>query len=206
MKDLDLKTVDRADLLKRIAPDPGRPDARPDFQTTNSYFPSIHKPIIGAVNGPAVGLGLVVLLYCDFRFASSQARFGTAFARRGLIAEYGMAWMLPRLIGLENALDLLFSARMIDAEEAHRMRLVSRVFPQEQFESSVRAYATELATMASPRSQRIMKRQVYEALFQTLREAIDMANNEMFGAFASEDFREGVVHYLEKRAPKFTGR
>src|SRR5690242_14936654 len=132
MKDTDLNTMDRGELMKRIAPDPGRPEARPDFQTTNSYFPSIEKPIIGAVNGPAVGLGLVILLYCDFRFASSQAKFGTAFARRGLIAEYGMAWMLPRLVGLENGLDLLLSARIIDAEEALRLRLVSRVFPADQ--------------------------------------------------------------------------
>lgn len=93
---------------------------RPDFQKKYSYFPAVTKPVIAAINGPVVGLGLVIALYCDLRFASDAARFGTAFARRGLIAEYGMAWMLPRLVGHANALDLLLSARMIDAAEALR--------------------------------------------------------------------------------------
>ena len=86
---------------------------------------------IAAVNGPAVGLGLVIALYADLRFASDQARFGTAFSRRGLIAEHGISWMLPRLVGVSNALDLLYSARVIDADEALRIGLVSRVIPHE---------------------------------------------------------------------------
>ena len=97
---------------------------RSDFDTRYSYFPSITKPIIAAVNGPAVGLGLILALYCDLRFATRKARFGTAFARRGLIAEFGTAWILSRLIGPARALDLLLSARMVDAAEAEKIRLV----------------------------------------------------------------------------------
>jgi len=106
---------------------------RKDFQKKYSYFPVVGKPVIAAINGPVVGLGLVIALYCDLRLASDAARFGTAFAQRGLIAEYGMAWMLPRLVGHANALDLLFSARMIDAAEALRLGLVNQVFPRETF-------------------------------------------------------------------------
>ena len=79
-----------------------RADVRPDFKKTYSYFPAVSKPIIGALNGPTVGLGLVIALYCDLRFASDQAKFSTAFSRRGLIAEHGISWMLPRLIGFAN--------------------------------------------------------------------------------------------------------
>jgi enoyl-CoA hydratase/carnithine racemase len=179
--------------------------ARDDFQKRHSYFPALAKPVLAAVNGPAVGLGLVLALYCDVRFASDQARFSTAFARRGLIAEHGIAWILPRLVGLAAAFDLLYSARVIDASEALRLGLVSRIIPHEQFLGEVRAYAEELATAVSPRSLRVMKRQVYNALFQTLGEAIDTANEELFQSFLSADFREGVAHFLEKRPPAFTG-
>ena len=179
---------------------------RPDFQRTYSYLPTIAKPVIAAVNGPASGLGLVIALYCDLRFASDQARFSTAFSRRGLIAEHGLSWMLPRLIGLANALDLIFSARLIDAGEAKAMGLVNRVVPHDQFVQEVRGYAVELANAVSPRSLRVMKRQVYNALFQTLDEAIATANEEMIQSFTCADFREGVAHFLEKRPPNFTGQ
>jgi enoyl-CoA hydratase/carnithine racemase len=196
--------------LERVLQDrfvgPQRADARPDFQMAYSYFPAVGKPIIGAINGSAVGLGFVIILYCDLRFASDQARFGTAFSRRGLIAEHGLSWMLPRLVGVPNALDLLFSARMIDAAEALRMGLVNRVLPQAEFVDGVRAYARELAAQVSPRSMRVMKKQVYEALFQTLAEATDAANVEMMQSFGTADFREGVAHFLEKRPPAFTGK
>jgi enoyl-CoA hydratase/carnithine racemase len=178
----------------------------PDFQGTYSYFPSLHKPVIGAINGHAVGLGMVIALYCDLRFASTGAKFSTAFARRGLIAEYGTAWMLPRLIGLPNALDLLLSARTVGAGEALRLGLVSRVFPQDSFLRDVRAYAKELATEVSPRSLAAIKQQVYSAIFQTLEEATVSAERAMLESLKSEDFKEGLAHFLEKRAPSFTGR
>ncbi len=193
-------------ILKDRLIGPQRADARPDFQKTYSYFPAVGKPIIGAINGSTAGLGLVIALYCDLRFASDQARFSTAFSRRGLIAEHGISWMLPRLIGMSNALDLLFSARLIDASEALRMGLVNRVLPQAELMAGVSAYAKELATMVSPRSLQVMKKQVYEALFQTLEEAIDVANVQMMKSFGSADFREGVAHFMEKRPPAFTGK
>jgi enoyl-CoA hydratase/carnithine racemase len=187
-------------------PNGHRTGVRPDFQKKYSYFPSIQKPVIAAVNGPAVGLGFVLTLYCDLRFASDAARFGTAFAKRGLIAEYGLAWMLPRLIGSANALDMLFSARMVDAGDALRMGLVNRVFPQGQFLENVYAFAKELAHNVSPRSLRVMKEQVYSAMFQTLEEAFDSSEQEMLQSLQCDDFKEGVAHFLEKRAPAFTGR
>ncbi len=184
----------------------GREGVRPDFQKKYSYFPAVGKPVIAAINGPVVGLGLVITLYCDLRWASDAARFSTTFARRGLIAEYGMAWMLPRLVGLPNAIDLLFSARMIDAAEALRMGLVNQVFPQDVFSDKVRERARDLASGVSPRSLRVIKRQVYSAMFQTLAEAFELSEREMLASLQSEDFKEGVAHFLEKRAPAFTGR
>jgi enoyl-CoA hydratase/carnithine racemase len=153
-----------------------------------------------------VGLGFILTLYCDLRFAAEGARFGTAFAKRGLIAEYGLAWMLPRLIGPANALDMLFSARLVDANEALRMGLVNRVFPQDGFLESVQAYARDLANNVSPRSLGIIKTQVYNAMFQTLGEAFETAEQEMVKSLQCEDFKEGVAHFVEKRAPVFTGR
>lgn len=183
-----------------------RDDVPTDFQKRYSYFPAISKPIIAAINGPVVGLGLVIALYCDLRIASEAARFSTTFARRGLVAEYGVAWMLPRIVGHANALDLLFSARTIDSAEALRMGLVNRVLPQEGFLDKVLEYATELATTVSPRSLRIMKRQVYQAMFQPLSEAFDVSVREMMASFHTADFKEGVAHFVEKRPPAFTGK
>lgn len=183
-----------------------RANVRPDFQKKYSYFPSLQKPVIAAVNGPAVGLGFIISLYCDLRFASDSARFGTAFAKRGLIAEYGLAWLLPRLIGPANAMDMLFSARLVDAGEALRVGLVNRVLPQDNFMEGVNAYASELANNVSPRSLRIIKEQVYNAMFQTLGEAFEIAEQEMVKSLQCEDFKEGVAHFVEKRAPVFTGR
>lgn len=182
------------------------PDTREDFKKPYSFPLGVRKPIIAAVNGAAMGIGLVHALYCDIRFASETARFGTAFAARGLIAEHGMSWLLPRLIGLENALDLLYSARIIDAQEAMQMGLVSRVVAADVLMDRAREYATLLATKSSPRSLRVIKRQVWEDQFQELGPAVDVAIREMMESFTAEDFSEGVLSFLEKRAPNFTGK
>ena len=197
---------DRERVLQNSDNGMKRANVRDDFQKKYSYFPSIAKPVIAAVNGPAVGLGFIISLYCDMRFASDEARFGTAFARRGLIAEYGVAWLLPRLIGPAQALDMLLSARLVSAEEALRMGLVNRVFPQHSFLDDVMAYAKDLASNVSPRSMRVIKRQIYNGMFQSLSEAFDTAEQEMIDSLQCEDFKEGVAHFMEKRSPQFVGR
>jgi enoyl-CoA hydratase/carnithine racemase len=181
-------------------------DVPAEFRKKHAWFLSVPKPIIAAINGPAVGLGFILPLYCDFRFASEKARFSAIFSKRGLVGEYGMAWMLPRLIGVPNAIELMFTAKMVDAGEALRIGLVSRVFPEENFLSAVQEFARELATTVSPRSVRIMKRQIYTGLLQNFDQAYEAALDEMRGSFGTEDFREGVAHFLEKRAAAFTGR
>ena len=181
-------------------------NVRADFRKRYSYFPAIPKPIIAAIDGPAAGLGLILALHCDVRFASEKARFTTAFSRRGLIAEHGISWLLSRTVGLSNALDLLLSGRIIDAQEALQMGLVNRVFPEHGLTEGVLAYARDLATLASPRSLRVIKRQVYEAQFQTLAEATEAADEEMVLSIRSADFKEGVAHFVEKRPPQFTGK
>ena len=201
----DWPNLDRDEVNSRLFPPRPRGDAAGDFQTTYSYFPAVTKPIIGAINGAAVGLGFVLPLYCDIRIAGDKARFGTAFSQRGLIADHGVSWILPRLIGISNALDLLYSARVIDAEEALQMGLVSKVVPQEELLQQAQAYAAMLATTVSPRSMRVIKKQVYEALCGGLGEAIEAANGEMIASLQCEDFKEGVAHFVQRRPPQFTG-
>lgn len=181
------------------------PDISGDYGGRFGYFLRCPKPIIAAINGPAAGLGLVVSLYADMRFAASEAVFTTAFAQRGLIAEHGVSWLLPRLVGPAHAFDLLLSARKVKAEEAERMGLVNQVFPQEGFMDFVRAYANHLVETVSPRSMAVMKAQLYKALHQDFNAALAVADDEMEASFASDDFKEGVAHFVEKRAPDFKG-
>jgi len=176
-----------------------------NFGQKFSYLLAVPKPIFMAINGPIAGIGLCLSLFGDFRYMAEGAKLTTAFAKRGLIAEHGISWMLPRLIGTMNALDLLLSARTIDANEAQRLGLV-RTLPAEGFLSAVQAVAHEMVTTASPRSIGVIKRQVYHSHFQSLAEAWATADKEMLASFTSEDFKEGVAHFVEKRAPAFTGR
>jgi enoyl-CoA hydratase/carnithine racemase len=176
------------------------------YSYRHAYFPTVPKPIIAALNGPTAGIGLVVSLYTDLRFASQAAVFTTAFARRGLVAEHGIDWILPRIVGLPNAIDLLLSARKITAEEALQMGLVNQVFAPESFMSEVRAYALELAQMVSPRSIRVMKNQIFRAQALDFGAALDASISDVVESFYSEDFKEGVAHFVERRTPKFPGR
>ena len=176
------------------------------FRGEYSYPLGMAKPVIAAVNGVAAGLGLSYMLYYDMRIASDRARFGTVFSRRGLVAEHGSAWLLPKLVGMAHACDLLFSGRLVAAQEALDMGLVNRVVPHDELMRTVRGIATELATLCSPRSIRIMKRQLYGNQFLDLAESVKEADHEMVASFGTEDFREGVASFVQRRPPRFTGK
>ena len=179
---------------------PGRNGAEHRPQT----FPlTIPKPIVAAINGPAAGLGLVMALMCDVRFAAAGAKLTTAFARRGLVAEHGISWVLPRLVGPANALDLLLSARVVLAKEARTMGLVNAVHPPGELLERSLACARELAALSSPASMAAMKRQVYAALTQDLDAALADADRLMLESFAGADFAEGVASFVERREPAF---
>lgn len=163
----------------------------------------ISKPVIAAVNGAAAGLGLVQALMCDMRFAADTAKFTCAFSKRGLIAEYGISWVLPRLVGQANALDLLMSSRVVMADEAQQMGMVNKVVPADQLMDVVMAYATDLAMNVSPSSMSVMKRQVYGDYDKDVATASLDALTLMGQSFARPDFKEGVVSYLQKRQAEF---
>jgi len=167
-------------------------------------FPlSIPKPIIAAVNGACAGIGLVQALMCDVRFAAEGAKLTTAFARRGLVAEHGISWMLPRLIGPARALDLLLSGRVVLAQEAQALGLVNRVVAPEKLLQESLDYARELASKCSPASMASMKRQVYADLQRGLGEALAEADRLMLESFTAPDLVEGVTSFLEHRDPRF---
>ncbi len=171
-----------------------------------SYFPTVPKPIIAAINGPTAGVGFIMALYADIRFAKEGAIFSSAFSKRGLIAEWGVGWILPRLVGIARANDILFSSRKFTAEEAENMGIVNKTFSEDEFDSEVFNYAADLAKNVSPRSLRIMKQQIYNAQGETIQENLDSSMQAMLDSFKSEDFKEGVSHFVEKREAKFTGK
>jgi enoyl-CoA hydratase/carnithine racemase len=164
---------------------------------------TIAKPIIAAINGAVAGIGLVQALMCDLRFAAEGAKLTTAFARRGLVAEHGISWMLPRLVGPARALDLLLSGRVVFAEEAHELGLVNRVFAPDRLLEATLEYAHELVINCSPKSMATMKRQVYADLQRDLPSSLALADELMLESFTAPDFSEGVTSFLERRDPRF---
>lgn len=184
-------------------PRPFDMNRRPDYQTRHSLFPAIPKPIVAMINGPAAGLGLLYAMFCDIRFVAEDAALTTAFARRGLAAEYGFAWIMARLIGQANTLDLLLSGRRFGGAEALRLGLVNQCHPAAGLEAATYAYARDMAELCSPDAMRTIKAQVYQVPFETLAESVQGANRDMLVHNASDDFREGTRSFLEKRKPRF---
>ena len=174
-----LKGIDPNEIRRGESTPPFDMNRRPDWQTRYAYYPAIPKPVIGMLNGATAGIGLVHALYCDLRFAADNTVFTTSFSRRGLIAEHGISWMLPRIVGHANALDLLMSARRVSSEEALRIGLVNRLYPPDQLREQTYAYARDLADFVSPSAISVIKRQLYDVPFQTLAEATIDANREM---------------------------
>ena len=179
---------------------PSHPDERPVRHPL-----SIPKPVIAAINGPCAGIGLVLAIMCDVRLAAAEAKFTTAFARRGLVAEHGISWMLPRLVGPARALDLLLSGRVLLGAEAAQLGLVNRAVDADTVLEETLAYARELARECSPASMAAMKRQVYADLERSLTDSVNDANRLMGESFAKPDFAEGVQSFMERRPPQFAG-
>ncbi|MET7330111.1 enoyl-CoA hydratase-related protein [Nonomuraea sp. NPDC005650] len=174
------------------------PDPRP-----NTFPTTVAKPVIAAVNGACAGLGMVHALVCDLVFTAADAKWTTAFPRRGLIAEYGLSWVLPRLMGQQRAMDVLLSGRVFTGAEAYELGLVNRVVPGESVVSEAQAYARELAAYSSPASMAVIKRQVWHDWDTTLEGSAATAVREMTASFRRPDFAEGVASFLERRPPNF---
>lgn len=164
---------------------------------------TIRKPVIAAVNGAAAGLGLVEALFCDVRFASPEAAFITAFVRRGLVAEYGVSWLLPRIVGHSRALDLLLSGRRLSGEEAYRIGLVDHLAPADQLVDAAIAYADDLATSCSPWSMATIKAQVVLDGERSFADSVGTADSLMRASFHGVDLAEGVASFTERRPPVF---
>jgi enoyl-CoA hydratase/carnithine racemase len=189
--------------LSGLAAEPGDPAMGDQFGVAFTYLLSVRKPIIAAVNGACAGLGFVFALLADLRFVERQAKFTTAFAERGLIAEHGASWLLPRLIGSGKALDLLWSARKFDGVEADRIGLAERLCETGEALPAALAYFRELAAKVSPTSLRVMKAQVYRHLNMGLGDSLRESNTWMDESLKRDDFREGVRSFLERRPPSF---
>jgi enoyl-CoA hydratase/carnithine racemase len=172
-------------------------------RTPQTYPLSVPKPIVAAINGPCAGIGLVQALMCDVRFVAEDAKLTTAFARRGLVAEHGISWILPRLLGPARALDLLLSGRVILGREAVELGVANRATSAVTVLEESLAYARELATQCSPASMASIKRQVYAALAQPLEQALADADRLMLDSFTKPDFVEGVTSFVERREPGF---
>ncbi len=160
-------------------------------------------PVATAINGPCAGIGFVLAIAADARFAGPAATLSTSFARLGLVAEYGVAWLLTRLVGLPTATDLLLTARTVDAEEARAIGLVGSVHADPV--AAALEWARALAETSAPSSIAAMKRQLLAADRQSVDESVEMSLNEMRASFERPDIREALVARLEKRPPQFPG-
>ena len=169
-----------------------------------SYFLRVPKPIIAAVNGVAAGGGFVLAALCDLRFASSAASFTSIFTKRGLVAEHGISWTVPRLIGTGRALDLFWTSRRINAAEAARIGLVEFVVEPAELVDAASRYVAELAATVSPEALADTKRMVYAHIGESYATALPDADETAWRAVARPDAREGAQALLEKRAAKFT--
>ena len=188
---------------EHLAADPGNPDADPNYQSSPTYFLGLRKPLLAAVNGACAGLGFSYATFCDLRFVDRTAKFVSSFSPRGLIAEHGTSWMLPRIVGPANALDIFWSSRRFDGEEAFRLGYANRLCEPGECVADAVGYLQQIAGTAAPISIMMMKKQVYRHLNRQLGEAMEESTRWMDESLARDDFKEGVASFVEKRPPRF---
>ena len=176
---------------------------RPEYDHAFAFHYGIPKPIVAAVNGAAAGVGLVLACYCDVRFAATGAKLTTSAPRLGLPAEYGLSWVLPRLVGIGHAADLLLSSRVVLAEEAAGIGLVNKVLPADELMPFVLSYARSLATEVSPAAVAAAKAQLYADLHGDVGTAVEVSEQLLEELVQGPDHAEGVSAWLEKRRPRF---
>lgn len=189
--------------LSALAASPGDPALGDNFTVTFTYLQAIRKPVIAAINGACAGLGMAFAMLADMRIVERQAKFSTAFSQRGLIAEHGMSWTLPRLIGTGRALDLLWSARKFNGEEALELGLAERLVDTGEALATATDYIKNLAANSSPTSLQVIKAQIHRHMNLPLGESMLETNEWMAQSLEREDFREGVRSFIEKRPPEF---
>ncbi len=207
MKALDTYTDGRTDYVESLQGDElARPGygVHPEFDHDVIWQWGIRKPIICAVNGACAGMGLALAAFSDLRYAVEGAKLTTATARLGMPAEYGLAWLLPKLVGLTNAAEILITGRVFLAEEARSMGLLNGVFAPAEFDSKVAAIASSIASSVSPHAVAAAKLQMYGELMTLQGGQTIEASKALIGAMMKgPDFAEGVAAHQQRRAPKF---
>ncbi len=176
---------------------------RPEFDHPFAFHFGLTKPTIAAINGPAAGIGLVLACFCDIRFAAAGAKLTSSHGKLNLPAEAGLSWLLPRIVGLGRANDLLYTSRVILAEEAERMGLINAVVPAEELLDHTYRYVRELVDTVSPRSIRETKRQVYTDLHRDVGTAVEESDELIREMMKEPAFAEGVRAFLERRLPNW---
>lgn len=191
--------------------DPGTPEdlARPgygvaeEFDASFAYHFGLNKPVIAAMNGPAAGVGLALACFADIRIAASGARFTTAHGKLNLPAEYGLSWLLPRMLGLTRANDLLLTSRVFTAEEALQLGMINKVVDADQVLESAREYARMLIATVSPGSLAQTRWQIYRDLHRSVADSVTDSERLLNSMMREADYAEGVSAFLEKRAPRW---
>jgi len=189
------------DLLQGISD--GATQSEPLRHEHQTWVLGVRKPVIAAINGACAGLGFVMAAMADVRFSTPTAKFTTAFARRGLIAEHGIGWVLPKLMGPSRALDVLMSGRVFLGDEAHQLGFVNHLAEPDELIDAARSYAADIATNVAPKSVEVMKRQVWHGYEQAMADSNDIADAEMNASLRRTDFTEGVQSFLQSREPSF---
>ena len=193
--------------------DPGTPDdiaepgygVDPAFDASFAYHFGVGKPIIAAINGAAAGVGLVLAAFADLRFCVPGAKFTAAHGRFNFPAEFGLSWVLPRIIGLSHANDILLSSRVFTAEEAMTMGFLNRIVSAEQLMDEVMAYARQIAVSVAPGSARETKRQIYRDLHRDAASAVRAAEDLLTQMSREPDYKEGVKAWMDKRPAVWSG-